>query len=246
MRQQVVSHYSFDVFDTVITRTVLHPKDVFHLMQQRITLELPEIDRLIARRFWGWRVWSEFSARRKAIREDIDLAAVYEVLARLCTLDDHCRATLLDLELQVESEVLTPVGGAAELLDICRCRSGNGIIFLSDMYLPSAFIQSVLERYALFRPGDRLYVSGELGVTKGSGSLFRLLLEQLGIEPTAVIHYGDNLHADYQVPRSLGIGTFKESAKQGSRGRFPGAVGRMRYLMELMQARICIAGGNHV
>ncbi len=246
MKPHDTVRYSFDVFDTVITRTVLHPKDLFLLMRQRIPSVLPEIDPSLVRRFWGWRVWSEFVARRQSRREDIDLAAVYQMLASLCALDDHSRDALLSLELQIESEVLTPIGGAIELLHACRSRSDQGIVFISDMYLPSAFIQGILDRYHLFHKGDLLYVSGELGVSKGSGGLFRLMLEQLGIHPSSLVHCGDNLHADYRVPQAMGIGILNEPGQSGRAGRYARLGGRLRYLRELAQACICIAGDGHV
>lgn len=236
--------YSFDIFDTVLTRLVLHPKDIFLLMQQRIPLAVPEIDPRIARSFWGWRVWSEFVARRRSRCEDVGLAVIYATLARLCALDEQARDALQTLELQVESEVLVPIGGAVELLQECRFLSNQGIVFVSDMYLPPLFIQGVLKRHDLFRSSDRLYVSGELGVTKGSGRLFRLLLDQLAVQPSDLIHYGDNRHADYLVPHALGIGILKEPLPGG--GRSARLVARLRYLRELLMARACIAGYGHV
>lgn len=237
--------YSFDVFDTVLTRTVLHPMDIFLLMQQRIPSVTVEIDPQIIRSFWGWRVWSEFVARRQSRCEDIDLDSIYTVFARLCALDDKARDALQQLELQVESETLIPIKGAVELLHDCRFRSNHGIVFVSDMYLPSAFIQSVLERHDLFHTGDRLYVSGEQGVTKGSGGLFRLLLDQLAIQPSDLTHYGDNRNADYLVPRSLGIGILKEPTRKGRGLRYARLGDSLGYLRKLIQARICIAGGNY-
>lgn len=236
--------YSFDIFDTVLTRLVLHPKDIFLLMQQRIPLAVPAIDPRIVRSFWGWRVWSEFVARRRSRCEDVGLALIYATLARLCALDEQTCDALKTLELQVESRVLVPVSGAAELLHECRLRSNQGVVFVSDMYLPSAFIQGVLKRYDLFRAGDRLYISGELGVSKGSGNLFRLLLEQLAIQPSELIHCGDNRHADYLVPRALGVGILKEPSSGG--GGSARLAARLRYLRELLLARACIAGYGHV
>lgn len=41
------------------------------------------------------------------------------------------------------------------------------------MYLPSDFLKSLLQRFGFWEEGDRIYVSGEIGLTKYSGNLFR-------------------------------------------------------------------------
>jgi len=207
----------------------------------------PAFGQQFVRSFWGWRVWSEFVARRESTCEDIDLAAIYRTLSCLCALEDHVRDSLYKLELQVEYEMLTPIRGTAELLHECRCRSNHGIVFVSDMYLPSWYIRSVLEKFAMFREGDLLYVSGESGVTKGSGKLFRLVLDDLGLTPGELVHFGDNPHADQAVPKSLGIGLLNETPHLPSLSIIDGLKLKFLYLRDLIRARLTIImGGENV
>ncbi|HEY6873450.1 MAG TPA: hypothetical protein VI298_12060 [Geobacteraceae bacterium] len=238
--------YSFDVFDTVLTRNVLYPKDVFHLVQQRIPARLPDAGLCLGKCFWGERVWSEFMARRKTAREDITVTEIYAALAHACALDDNLRNGLMELELEVESEVLVPVDGAAALLASCRSED-IGVVFVSDMYLPASFLQDVLERAGLFLPGDRLYVSGELGRTKGSGNLFRYLLNDLGIAPGQLVHCGDHLRSDVLVPRSLGIRLLDNgAAANGTRALFVSLAAKVSYAVELVKARRRISEAKNV
>lgn len=237
--------YSCDVFDTVLTRKVLYPKDVFHLIQCSISERLPELPPRLAACFWGERIWSEFMARRKAEGEDITIADIYRVLAHTHGLGDTQRDGLIKLELEIESDVLMPVHGASELLDLLRCR-GDGIIFVSDMYLSCDFIRGILERFGLYLPGDRLYVSGEEGKSKGSGNLFKFVLQELEILPGQLVHFGDNPRTDYFVPKSLGIKVVHETGLQTRGHVLSGLKAQLAYLKELFAARIQMLGARHV
>jgi predicted HAD superfamily hydrolase len=238
--------YSFDVFDTVLTRTVLRPKDVFHLTEQRLAACNKELPEWLRNRFWGARVWSEFMARRRSGAEDITLMDIYQSFALDFGLNDSGRKFLMETELVVESEVLVPIDGAAVLLNAARTDRG-GLVFISDMYLPSAFIQGVLERLGLFLPGDRLYVSGELGKSKGSGNLFRHVLDELDIKPGQLVHCGDNPVTDCRVPRALGIRWYGEQAyePQGNE-KIRGYVSLFYHLCDLGKARIQVGKLPHV
>ncbi|MBI2354878.1 MAG: HAD hydrolase-like protein [Deltaproteobacteria bacterium] len=234
--------YSFDIFDTVLTRNVLYPKDVFRLVQHLIPGRLPKLSPRLAACFWGERIWSEFTARRKSAGEDITLVEIYRALAIANGLDDAQRDSLMSLELEIESEVLMPVQGSAELLESLRSR-GGGVVFVSDMYLSSDFIRGVLVRFGLYKPGDRLYVSGETGRTKGSGNLFRLMLRDLEILPNELVHFGDNPRTDYMVPRSLGINLLHEETEGPT---FAALKANLAYLKELVAARLQMFGVRHV
>lgn len=238
--------YSFDVFDTVLTRTVLRPKDVFHLVGQRLASYHAELFPRLCNGFWGARVWSEFMARRRSVAEDITLLDIYASLARDFGLRDADRSLLTEAELTVESEVLVPIDGAALLLSAVRT-DGAGLAFISDMYLPSGFIQGVLERFGLFLPGDRLYVSGELGKSKGSGNLFRHVLGDLNIPPGQLVHCGDNPVTDCRVPRALGIRLFGGNAcKKRSFEKLHGYVSLFHHLEDLGKARMQVRRVLHV
>ncbi len=193
----------------------------------------------LIRSFWGERVWSEFIARRKTRQEDVSFEDIYRVLAQRHRLTGTHQKELMAAELATESAVLVPVNGAIPLVENTR-RMKCQIIFVSDMYLPSGFIAEILARYGLFIPGDRVYVSGEVGKTKGRGSLFRHILADLEIAPTGLVHYGDNPHADWHVPTMLGISLLKRgdvSAASGSRLSSTAA-----YLKDLLRARLQMSG----
>lgn len=255
--------FSFDVFDTVITRTVLHPKDVFCLLQQRLEtlgggepgtgwlgVQAPDaqglnLPRQLSGCFWGARVWSEFLARRSTGADDITLALIYQTMSCTFGLADAVSERLLSAELEVESEVLVPIDGAQRLVD--HARQTGPVVFISDMYLPAGFIQWILERSGLFLPGDRLYVSGELGLSKVSGKLFRHVLDDLGIQPGQLVHCGDHPLSDGRVPRALGVRLLQEPAgPSAANERFRGYAALFQHLNDVRRARMQIKRVAHV
>jgi hypothetical protein len=78
------------------------------------------------------------------------------------------------------------------------------------MYLPSAVLRSWLESANLFKQGDLLLVSGETGVGKGRGELFRRAAEVFSADFASWKHTGDNLVSDFEAPKQLGISAFAD------------------------------------
>ncbi len=236
---------SFDIFDTILTRTVLYPRDVFHLVQGALANSVPAVPGRLARSFWGGRVWAEFIARRQRNSEDISLTDIYRVIARRHVLDDRQRNGLMQLELAMESLVLVPVPGAAQLVDNWRSQVDR-VVFASDMYLPTVFLREILERHGLFADGDRIYVSGELGKTKASGQLFWLMLEDLGITPGEMVHIGDNHLADCLIPQSLGINGPESPRNTGRWKLMTDLKLKVNYLRQLLVALLQMSGVRNV
>ncbi|MDA0866763.1 MAG: hypothetical protein O2890_10155, partial [Cyanobacteria bacterium] len=104
----------------------------------------------------------------------------------------------------LESEVVRPIWRIQQKIQALRSRNAR-IVFISDMYLPTELIQKALMAHGLAQPGDPVYVSGDIGLTKASGNLFRYVLGKEGLQPQQLHHTGDNIYSDVQVPKQLGI-----------------------------------------
>lgn len=198
---------SFDVFDTCLTRTVSRPADVFAAAalflraQGKIRFadhDLADVARL--------RVRAETLARQALRgREDLDLAAI---CARIPADNPWGLAPrdAYDAELAVETSCLRPVAATLTLVRTLR-EQGRRIVFVTDMYLPAAFLAERLAAHGFYAPGDGLYVSGEVGLCKWSGRLFRHVLDREGVAPRQVLHVGDNAASDGIMARRCGIRT---------------------------------------
>lgn len=231
--------YSFDVFDTVLTRIVAHPADVFRLMEKSIRAT-GQLHFRGAQCFSSARIWAEFRARRKSKREDVTLDNIYEMLKLLLLLDDEQVCCLMELELEIERRLISPIAVTFDMIRELRCQ-GNRLVFISDMYLPTAFVRELLISAGIAEPNDPVYVSGDLGVTKGSGKLFDLVLAREGILAGQLIHYGDNLHSDVAVPRKRGIA----AGTRGALLRRPHWLALMEYGVSVLSSRINM-GLSHV
>lgn len=192
---------SFDVFDTLLTRTWAEPRDLFVAVGQQLRAagRWPEEAETFARR----RCAAEAEARRHAPRGEVTLAEIYGVLAVNAGWSDAERTAAMAAELAAEASAIVAVPVHRDT--VANARSGGAIVlFLSDMYLPGEFLRAQLARHGFWQEGDQVFVSGEEKMGKGSG-LFARLLRVLGADAASWVHHGDNPHSDGVAPRRHGI-----------------------------------------
>jgi predicted HAD superfamily hydrolase len=195
--------YSFDVFDTCLTRRTTVPSSVFYGAAEKVFTRLGiSSDRSILEDFVAARIGSERSARRQTSREDVTLDEIWRILIRLMGWPSD--GSLAACELEAEEELLVPISSILSKVQAAR-RQGSRIIFISDMYLPAEFIERQLKKHGFAETGDGIYVSGEIGKTKATGNLFRHMLAEEKITAEMVIHTGDNHRSDFTIPSQLGI-----------------------------------------
>lgn len=192
-----ISTVSFDVFDTVLTRLVAEPSSSFFMLSSRLSGK--ELLKGGPERFVNARISAEYRARRYAINKEITISNIYEEL-----LDEFptWQASLNDLveeEVDVERRMLVPVPGVEEIISLVR-EMGRKVVFVSDMYLPSLFIEERLLYFNLAKKGGEVYVSSEYGVKKAhKNSLFSVMSSNEKIEPSGLLHIGDNPIADHRA-----------------------------------------------
>ena len=206
--------HSFDIFDTVLTRTFAVPGDLFVALGEEagrrgLLLIVPE-------EFARKRMAADSAARRTAPAHEPGLGEIYAVLACDLGLAPAETGRLRELELEMEEAALQPVPGMQQRVAAAR-EAGRRVVFISDMYLPAAFLERVLTKYGFFQAGDRVYVSGEARASKAGGQLYLQILSELGVPPGDWVHLGDNELADNLVPKKLGISTEPVTAVRLSR-----------------------------
>jgi predicted HAD superfamily hydrolase len=200
--------FSFDVYDTCISRTYEKPVDLFfHLGMDICPDHTPhELRKSFATQFAKARVSAEKAAcqahgRKRSCR----LHEIYSML----NFPLECPYSIfevMDLELRLEEKCTYGIESTKNT--IRKLRDDNKrIIFISDMYLDKSFIQSQLINHGFFEDGDGLYVSSESTLTKRSGQLFNLALSAENIKSYELCHSGDNLKSDIKSAEQLGIRT---------------------------------------
>jgi len=197
--------YSFDIFDTVVTRAVTCPADVFFLVQEKVMREnFPGLPRKLYCSFRYARQSAERIARWHRRKEDVALKDIYETMAQIYHVSSAVSYRLMELELETESFLIRPI---EVVCDHVRrlISSGEKVIFISDMYLPADFLQSILVSFSVAAGRENIFVSGDIGVRKITGRLYRHVLKHFKISAAELCHFGDHPMGDILIPRLFGI-----------------------------------------
>jgi predicted HAD superfamily hydrolase len=205
---------SFDIFDTVLTRCVGNPHAVFVVLGRRLAAAGMTGDAAI---FAGARVSAEARARRRADPREVDLEAIYRELVAAAVLDLAAVPRAIAMEIELEAEMIRPVPGARA--EVAAARSaGKRVVFVSDMYLPLAFLKGQLVRHGFWSEGDGLYVSSDLHLTKKSGALFDHVVQREGAAAASIVHRGNDAESD--VRSAVRSGVRAEHFFDGNLGRY--------------------------
>lgn len=178
---------SFDVFDTLLLRPYLKPTDLFRHLEKIENKPYFSLNRISAERL---------ARVKNTDQEDVTLDEIYSEI-------DNQFASLKEKELALEKSVLFANPEALQVFNYAK-QEGKTIVLVSDMYLPSDFIEEVLKKNG-FASHERLYLSCELRKTKSSGSLFSHILTEQHVQPKEMLHIGDNKRSDYKNAKQLGI-----------------------------------------
>ncbi len=193
---------SFDVFDTCLTRIFAYPVDLF--------VEVGEVSlkngwvTIDSREFAARRILAEHAARNSAPSREVSLAQIYRELGLNLGLAPKIILEIQNTELLIEGQSLQPISETRFRIAEAR-RQGRQILFLSDMYLPTLFLEGLLRKHEFYEDGDFLYISGEVGRHKGDGGLFQHARDLLKKDVTEWVHLGDNKNVDVMVPRRMGL-----------------------------------------
>lgn len=188
-RKSVVS---FDVFNTLVRRDVIHPEDVFGIIEQKLPAEF-QIDHFKAKR-----VRAEQLARKKDPGHEVHLDEIYGFFA----VDAAVKKRLIEIECEEEIFISTQNIALKRIYDYC-IREGKKVYFISDMYLPTETVEQILRKNGYTE--GKLYVSSESRKMKKNGELFQLVVTQEAIHTSEWIHLGDSIISDYFQPKRLGL-----------------------------------------
>ncbi|WP_146001356.1 HAD family hydrolase [Chimaeribacter arupi] len=207
LSQQIIKHdiVSFDIFDTLLYRPFKSPTDLYTFInhEARAITGIATLDFKTVRRA------AEKTAFLAAIERgegEVTFEEIYQVLAADLALDETIMRRLMQAEMSAERELLYPrVSGYKAFLEAKSLK--KRIIIISDMYLPESFLAEILEKNG-YTGYERLFVSSTYRAKKHSGVLFDRVLEQMQVDPSRILHIGDNLDADVKRAKSRGLKPF--------------------------------------
>jgi FMN phosphatase YigB (HAD superfamily) len=184
--------FCFDVFDTLLTRLVGDPVWVFFVLGQRLASR--GLISISADEFRTKRVEAERRARLNNREGEVSVADIWMQLGRELDIGQEALVRCIQDELRIEEELIRPVPHATRR--VRHARERGKVAFVSNMYLPAEFIERQLQKYELWIPGSRVYVSSELGCSKTTGALFRAVLRREATRARDAHHIGNDADAD--------------------------------------------------
>ncbi len=191
--------YSFDIFDTLVTRDVCQPTDIFFLMESQLANRIGfKIDK-----FGDLRIKSEKISRRNSLKEEITLDEIYFQMNQKLNLQNQTIEKLKRLEVKLEIEHSYPIKENIERLK--KYIEQDAAVIISDMYLSKSDICKILLNNDIRINPSKVFVSSEIGLTKRSGRLFEYVAKKLKIDLKDLSHIGDNSTSDYRIPLKMGI-----------------------------------------
>lgn len=209
MKKEIQNHrkiFSFDVFDTCISRTYEKPSDLFFHVGLLISPSPSGSQKSeeFAQNFMRARILAERKANKYHGRKrSCTFGEIYSLI-EIPYECEHSKFEIMRIELKLEYEASYCIYTTRSIIDDLR-NDEKKIIFISDMYHDKKFIQKLLMKHGLFRENDAIYVSSETSFTKKSGRLFRYILERESVLASEILHHGDNRYSDVVVPQRLGI-----------------------------------------
>ena len=185
----------FDIFDTLLTRPLVHPLYVQKLVAHR----LPQY---IADAYLKYRSIAESTARN-ALGRDVNLGEIGRELLVLSGISEDDAAHALRAEEDIEADLVSP---RSEVVSLYRyaLAVGKQVVIASDMFLPRPVLERMLRKCGV-EGWEDLFVSGEVGLRKDTGALYCHILSKFQVRPQAVLVVGDNERSDFQIPHGLGM-----------------------------------------
>ena len=188
---------SFDVFDTLVMRRVLHPKDVFSLVEQELRDAGQDIP------FHAWRVAAEQAITVHGVHYPT-LDEIYAELQKSHGLPDVQREELCQCELAMEQRCLC---ARADMVGALRyaVEQGKRVFLTTDMYLERERLEALLQPLGIEGYEDVL-ISSACDCSKSDGRLFDVLREKA--QGASIVHIGDNRSCDIEQAEARGLDAF--------------------------------------
>ena len=243
--------YSFDVFDTLISRKVLEPQGIFFKIAEYMQQDGTYPGSLV-KNYAFIRHNAELSIRetqvktqedRDSDKTEITLREIIDRIAYVYQLDEKQSRQLEEWECQAELENVVPCPKQIRMVKDLLA-GGETVVLISDMYLPGDVIRAMLAKADPVLTQLPLFLSNEYGVLKTSQKLYFEVYKsfQPYYDFKKWIHYGDNDKADYLNARRFGIHSRRISKPQLSplQTQMVEKLGTYdAYLVAGMMARLC-------
>jgi len=193
---------SFDLFDTLVVRPFYVPSDMFQLLDKEF-IEKSNCNSIV--KFSKIRKDVEIFLRgenwRKNIHE-VTLKEIYNYIQTKYSVDKKIINYFMNREIEMELEFCKKRKTGYDLYLLAK-EFNKKVIVTSDIYLDKETIEKILKNndYEI----NKVYLSSVIKKTKAEGDLYSFVLEHEKINPTEMIHIGDNYKSDVEKAKEKDI-----------------------------------------
>lgn len=183
---------SFDIFDTLLVRHSLNPKDILKLIGE-VAKAKYKVD--IKK--------NRLEAEAVLNNPNATIDDIYDYICRQQNLSKDLKKQLILLEEQIENQCLIKRQDVFNLYEYAL-KKRKRVIAVSDMYLSSDFLEKTLKEKS-YDKIQKIYVSNECMARKNDGKLFDFVLAAENIKGAELLHIGDNFMSDYVSAKKKNI-----------------------------------------
>lgn len=193
---------SFDVFDTLLLRSVMHPTDVFSIIA--IKTGISDFKKI--------RIDAEEMARNKSKNNEVTIDDIY---ANIVCFSENVKKQLKDLEFETECSVCYANPYVKQFFDYA-ISAKKTVIAVSDNYWPSEKLRELLARCG-YTGFSKIYVSCDYSCSKATGCLQKNVIQEYPAK--TFLHLDDTLFFDnIKTPKWISI-VYKNIAVEGHQFR---------------------------
>lgn len=190
---------SFDAFDTLVTRAVFRPSDIFLLTGYVLRNE--GRSRLLPEEWHNIRSKAEAKARRNAGPREVTLEEIYQTASGFPMTLELDLPGAMATELALEKRLIRPI--ADNIAAINALAGTHDVAVLSDTYFDHATLVELLRTCGVDDSRLLIMASAETGETKQHGSMFSRLRKHKS-NFAQYLHIGDNPVSDVLQARRAG------------------------------------------
>lgn len=183
---------TFDIFDTLVTRKVYEPDDVFSIIDEKIV----DIFSFSKGLYVKTRKKAEDNLRkRKNYTGDININEIYEEFGKTLKLSQKEVQQIKEIEIETDINLIIPRKEMLNLYNRLKERNKE-LILITDMYYTRDIIERILNKCGYFGYYEIL-LSSELGFRKDNGTMWNYYYNKYSNINS--IHVGDNDSSDIHI-----------------------------------------------
>lgn len=200
IKQQEFKIISFDIFDTLLLRPALFPKDILFILAIRAK-EQYGIDFIKIR--YNAEEKLKHRLKKKGCLKEVTLNEIYNFIFEEYKIRKDICDYLLNEEIKLESRLLFSREDIKQLYNLA-ISEGKRVIAVSDMYLPGDILFEILHQKG-YDKISKVYVSCDYNKRKDTGELFLTVIDNEHISRNEILHIGDNYISDFLKPIEISI-----------------------------------------